>query len=40
MFLAAGTPLFKGEYEKHNLRLLRAKSFASGAVVLYYRPEG
>jgi dihydrofolate reductase len=39
IFLGSGTPLFKGGYEKHNLQLLRARSFASGVVVLYYRPS-
>jgi dihydrofolate reductase len=37
--LGDGTPLFTGDYEKTDLRLLEARTFKSGAVVLTYRPE-
>jgi dihydrofolate reductase len=40
VLLGAGTPLFKGGYEKTNLQLLETRPFKTGAVVLYYVPVG
>ncbi len=39
VILGSGTPLFKGIRDKLNLKLLRTKTFKSGNVLLYYRPE-
>ncbi len=39
VFLGGGTPLLKGIKEKLNLKLLNAKIFKSGNVLLYYAPE-
>ncbi|HEX9387810.1 MAG TPA: dihydrofolate reductase family protein [Anaerolineales bacterium] len=39
VFLGNGTPLLKGIKEKVNLKLLRARTFKSGNVLLYYAPE-
>jgi dihydrofolate reductase len=36
--LGQGTPLFKGIKDKLNLKLLRARTFKSGNVLLYYEP--
>jgi dihydrofolate reductase len=38
VFLGNGTPLLKGIKEKVNLKLLRARTFKSGNVLLYYAP--
>ena len=37
--LGSGLPLFKNISNKMNLRLLKTKTFGSGAVVLYYEPS-
>jgi dihydrofolate reductase len=39
VFLGSGTPLLKGIKKKLNLKLLKAKTFKSGNVLLYYAPE-
>ena len=39
VFLGGGTPLLKGIKEKVNLKLLNARIFKSGNVLLYYAPE-
>jgi len=39
VFLGGGTPLLKGIKEKLNLKLLEARIFKSGNVLLYYAPE-
>jgi len=39
VFLGNGTPLLKGIKEKVNLKFLRARTFKSGNVLLYYEPE-
>jgi dihydrofolate reductase len=39
VFLGGGTPLLKGIKEKLNLKLLNARIFKSGNVLLYYAPE-
>ena len=39
VFLGHGTPLLKGIKEKVNLKLLKARTFKSGNVLLYYEPE-
>jgi len=36
--LGNGKPLFNGIHEKLNLKLLKAKTFRSGNVLLYYQP--
>ncbi len=36
--LGNGKPLFKGIIEKLKLKLLKAKTFSSGNVILYYQP--
>jgi len=38
VFLGHGTPLLKGIKEKVNLKLLRARTFKSDNVLLYYAP--
>ena len=38
VFLGHGTPLLKGIQDKINLKLLEAKAFKSGNVMLYYAP--
>jgi dihydrofolate reductase len=35
----SGLPLFKNIRDKRNLKLLKTKTFSSGAIVLYYAPE-
>ena len=37
--LGNGKPLFKGISEKLKLKLLKAKTFSSGNVILYYQPD-
>ena len=39
VFLGGGTSLLKGITEKLNLKLLNARIFKSGNVLLYYAPE-
>jgi dihydrofolate reductase len=39
VFLGGGTSLLKGIKEKLNLKLLKAKVFKSGNVLLYYAPD-
>ena len=39
VFLGHGTPLLKGIKDKLNLKLLKARPFKSGNVLLYYAPE-
>jgi dihydrofolate reductase len=39
VFLGGGTPLLKGIKDKLNLKLLKARTFKSGNVLLYYTPE-
>jgi dihydrofolate reductase len=39
VFLGGGTPLLKGIKDKLNLKLLKARTFKSGNVLLYYVPE-
>src|SRR5215217_45197 len=39
VFLGQGTPLLKGIKDKIELKLLEAKVFKSGNVLLYYAPE-
>ena len=39
VFLGQGTPLLKGIKDKLNLKLLKARTFNSGNVLLYYAPE-
>jgi dihydrofolate reductase len=39
VFLGSGTPLLKGIKEKLNLKLLNARVFKSGNILLYYAPE-
>jgi dihydrofolate reductase len=39
VFLGSGTSLLKGIKERLNLKLLKAKTFKSGNVLLYYAPE-
>lgn len=39
VFLGGGTPLLKGIKQKLNLKLLNARTFKSGNVLLYYAPE-
>ena len=38
VILGGGTPLFQGIHQKLNLKLLQARTFGSGNVLLYYRP--
>ena len=38
VFLGGGTPLLKGIPNKLNLKLLKARTFKSGNVLLYYSP--
>lgn len=40
LVLGRGTPLFKPGAESKALRLVDAKTFDKGAVILYYRPQG
>lgn len=37
---AGGTPLFKNLHERRALKLIRTKTFACGAIILYYEPAG
>ena len=37
--LGNGNSLFKGVYEKLNLKLLKTRTFRSGNVLLYYQPD-
>jgi dihydrofolate reductase len=37
--LGKGLPLFKNIRERINLKLLKTKTFACGAIILYYEPE-
>jgi len=37
--LGSGLPLFKNISNKMNLKLLKTKTFGSGAIVLYYEPS-
>ncbi len=37
--LGSGNPLFKGIQDKLNLELIKTKTFKSGNVLLYYRPD-
>ncbi len=37
--LGSGTPLFQGIKGKFNLKLLKARTFRSGNVLLYYQPD-
>ncbi len=39
VFLGEGRPLLKGIKEKLNLKLLKARTFKSGNVLLYYEPD-
>lgn len=39
VFLGSGTSLLKGIKDKLNLKLLKARTFKSGNVLLYYAPE-
>lgn len=39
VFLGRGTSLLKGIKDKLNLRLLKAKTFRSGNILLYYEPD-
>jgi dihydrofolate reductase len=39
VFLGAGTPLLKGIKDKLELKLLKARTFKSSNVLLYYAPE-
>ena len=39
VFLGGGTPLLKGIKDKLHLKLLKARTFKSGNVLLYYVPE-
>lgn len=39
VLVGSGTRLFKGGYDRLNLKLLKTKTFRSGAVVLSYQPE-
>lgn len=39
VFLGDGTPLLKGIKDRLNLELLKARTFKSGNVLLYYAPE-
>jgi hypothetical protein len=34
-----GKPLFKNIKDKHNLKLVKAKTFTNGVVLLDYRPD-
>ncbi|HEX3768919.1 MAG TPA: dihydrofolate reductase family protein [Puia sp.] len=36
--LGSGLPLFKNVSKKINLKLLKTKTFGSGAIVIYYEP--
>jgi len=38
--LGGGKPLFRGVKQKLNLKLVNAKTFRSGNVLLYYQPDG
>jgi dihydrofolate reductase len=38
--LGDGTPMFKDVKDKIALKLLKAETFSSGVVALYYQPEG
>jgi len=38
VLIGNGLPLFKNIQDRINLKLLRTKTFASGAVILYYEP--
>ena len=38
VILGSGLPLFKNITERIDLKLLRTKAFASGAVAHYYQP--
>lgn len=40
VFLGSGTSLLKGIKDRLKLKLLKAKTFESGNVLLYYAPEG
>jgi dihydrofolate reductase len=37
--LGGGTPLFKQGVDRHNLKLIEAKTMDTGAVILRYQPE-
>ena len=39
IILGSGLPLFKNIKDRIDLKLLKTKTFGSGAVVLYYKPE-
>lgn len=39
VILGGGLPLFKNIKDRVNLKLLKTKTFGSGAVVLYYEPK-
>jgi dihydrofolate reductase len=39
VLLGSGVPFFKGSAEKRNLKLVEAKPFTSGLVILHYKPE-
>jgi dihydrofolate reductase len=38
VILGGGTPLFKGNPDRLNLKLLEAKALKSGVVILHYKP--
>jgi dihydrofolate reductase len=39
VFIGEGTPLFKGLDSKLDLELIKARTFSSGNVLLYYKPR-
>jgi len=39
MLIGSGTPLFQGVGQRVNLKLINARTFKSGNVLLYYQPE-
>jgi dihydrofolate reductase len=39
VILGSGKSLFKGMSDRHNLMLIKTKTFSSGNILLYYRPD-
>ena len=39
VILGSGKALFNGNRDRHNLKLIKTKSFNSGNVLLYYQPD-
>lgn len=39
VLLGSGVPFFKGGFGRRNLKLIEARPFSSGLVIMHYRPE-